>query len=53
MDEIVIRLSLDEINQIIKSLANEPFKEVYELIGKINEQADEQIKKKDSLGKEN
>lgn len=45
MDDINIILSLEEINTIIKALAKEPFKDVYELIGKINEQADQQLKK--------
>ncbi len=53
MDNINIELSIDEINLIIKTLAKEPFKDVYELIGKINEQADDQLKKANSVSKEN
>lgn len=45
MENINLALTLEETNQIIKALAKEPFQEVFELIGKINEQADAQIKK--------
>lgn len=48
MEEINLTLTLDETNLIIRALAKEPFQEVFELIGKINEQADEQIKKLNS-----
>lgn len=53
MDDISLHLSLDEVNKIIKALAKEPFQAVFELIGKINEQADDQIKKLNSISKEN
>ncbi len=53
MEDINLTLTLEETNKIIKALAKEPFKEVYELIGKINEQADIQIKKMNSISKEN
>ena len=53
MEELTLKLNLDEVNKLIKSLAKEPFQEVYELIGKINEQADEQIKKNNSISTEN
>ena len=45
MEHINLSLTLEETNLIIKALAKEPFQEVFELIGKINEQADDQIKK--------
>lgn len=48
MEEINLSLTLDETNKIIKALAKEPFQDVFELIGKINEQADKQIKKQKS-----
>lgn len=35
--------TLEEMNIILRALSNEPFKEVYQLIGKINEQASEQL----------
>lgn len=53
MEELELKVNLDEVNMIIKSLAKEPFKEVYELIGKINEQADAQLKKLNNISKEN
>ena len=52
MDDINLKLTLDEVNLIIKALAQEPFKDVYELIGKINEQADQEIKTQNKENKE-
>lgn len=42
--KLQLNLSLDEINIILKALGNMPFNEVYDLIGKIHEQAAEQNK---------
>ena len=42
---IVISLNVEELNIILNSLSELPFKEVYTLIGKLNQQANEQIKK--------
>jgi hydrogenase maturation factor len=36
-------VSIDEANKIFKALGNLPFVEVYELIGKLNEQANTQL----------
>jgi len=36
--------TLDEVNIILKALSKEPFKDVFELIGTINEQASHQLK---------
>ncbi len=41
--EIQFTVSLQEANQIFKALGNLPFAEVYELIGKLNEQANTQL----------
>lgn len=41
---IPLELSLDEINLILKALSEQPFKEVYELVGKIHAQASEALK---------
>ena len=38
-----MNLSLDEVNIILKALSKEPFKDVFELIGNINEQASRQL----------
>lgn len=46
MDNQLIRLELstEEINLIFQALGNRPFNEVFELIGKINDQAAQQMK---------
>lgn len=45
---IEFHVTLEEANLIFKSLGNLPFKDVYELIGKLNEQANLQLKKRNS-----
>jgi hypothetical protein len=40
---IILQLSLEEVNLILKSLGGLPFRDVYDLIGKINEQATRQL----------
>jgi hypothetical protein len=45
MTTIKFSLTLEEANKIFKALGKEPFNEVYELIGKLNEQANEQLAK--------
>lgn len=40
--DIQLNLNFDEINIILKALGNLPFNEVYDLIGKIHEQANNQ-----------
>lgn len=44
MEIFTVQLTLDEINLIFKSLGERPFHEVFELIGNINEQVNQQIK---------
>ena len=43
--EIIINLSLDldEVNLVLKALSEQPFKSVFEIIGKINDQANQQL----------
>ncbi len=41
---IELNLSFDEINIVLKALGSLPFNEVYDLIGKIHEQANAQAK---------
>ena len=41
---IELNLSFDEINVVLKALGSLPFNEVYDLIGKIHEQANAQAK---------
>lgn len=41
---INLELSFNDVNLILKALGNLPFNEVYDLIGKIHEQAKAQAK---------
>lgn len=41
---IKLELNFEEVNIILKALGNLPFNEVYDLIGKIHEQANTQTK---------
>lgn len=43
-DSIALRLNIGEVNVIIKALSERPFREVYELIGKIHLQSNAQLK---------
>ncbi len=40
---IQLNINLDDANLIFKALGTLPFSEVYELIGKLNEQANQQL----------
>ena len=40
---IKIELSLNEVNYILESIADKPYREVFELISKIKEQAEPQV----------
>lgn len=42
--QLTLTVSVEEANKIFKALGNLPFVEVYELIGKLNEQANAQLK---------
>lgn len=46
MDKIELRLDINEVNIIIKALSERPFKEVYELLGKIHAQSNTQLSHK-------
>ena len=48
---ITFTVSLEEANKLFKALGNLPFAEVYELIGKLNEQANSQLSKKEDTSK--
>ena len=45
MGECIIKLELtqNEVNQILFALSEKPYKQVFELIGKIQKQGNEQI----------
>ena len=47
MNKISLNLDLDEVNVIIKALSERPFREVYELIGKIHTQSNAQLPSQD------
>lgn len=43
MQEITLKISLDEVNMILEALGEMPFKRVYPLVNKIQEQAAQQL----------
>ncbi len=43
MKEITLHMTTDEVNLILEALGNLPFVKVYTLIGKIQEQARQQL----------
>jgi len=43
MEKITLSLTLDEANLLLKALGEMPFREVFELIGKIQQQANQQL----------
>ena len=47
--KIQLELSIEEINLIFKALGGLPFRDVYEIIGKINAQANTQLSGNESL----
>ncbi len=51
MEKIELRLDINEVNIIIKALSERPFKEVYELLGKIHNQSNLQLSQKPFEGK--
>jgi hypothetical protein len=43
MPQLHFQMSLEEANLVFKALGELPFKDVFELIGKLNEQANTQL----------
>ncbi len=43
MPQLHFQMSLEEANLVFKALGELPFKDVFELIGKLNEQANAQL----------
>jgi len=43
MNEIELKVTVDEANLILEALGSMPFKKVYALVGKIQEQASRQL----------
>jgi len=47
MQEVQLQLTLPEVNQILDALGEKSYKQVYQLIIKIQQQAESQIQKND------
>lgn len=45
MEQIKLTLTVEEANVILEALGNMPYKTVYQLVGKIQQQAAQQISK--------
>jgi hypothetical protein len=43
MQDLQLRLTLAEVNQILDALGERPYKQTYQLIGKIQQQAEAQL----------
>lgn len=43
MNEITLKLTLDEINKILGHIGKAPYQEVFEVIAKISQQANSQL----------
>lgn len=44
MEHVTLKLSVQEVNTMIKSLSNLPYNQVFELIEKVHKQANDQLK---------
>ena len=49
MEEINLRLSLNEVNQILNALGEKSYKQVYQLIRKIQAQAETQLQESPAI----
>lgn len=49
MKSIKLEITIEEANQILEALGNQPFKSVFGLIGKIQSQASQQLNDTESL----
>jgi hypothetical protein len=47
MQQVQLELTLAEVNQILDALGDKPYKQVYQLIIKIQQQAENQLQKND------
>lgn len=50
MKEINLNITIDEANLLLEALGNQPFVKVYALIGKLQEQAGQQLNAEKSSG---
>jgi hypothetical protein len=46
MNKVTLNLSIDEANLVLEALGDMPYRRVYELVVKIQQQASEQLKEK-------
>jgi hypothetical protein len=53
MKDIRLEITVEETNLILEALGNRPFTRVYELIGKIQAQASEQIQSQNTADTDN
>lgn len=44
MEEIELKLTLNEVNQILEALGQRPYAQIYQLVHKVQEQAQSQIR---------
>ncbi|MCA2709847.1 MAG: hypothetical protein IM473_04565 [Microcystis sp. M015S2] len=47
-EEISLRLTLGEVNQVLEALGTMPYRQVYQLIGKIQRQGEAQLQQPES-----
>ena len=47
MNDITLTLTLNEVNMIMSALGTAPYVQVAELVGKVKQQAQSQLEKKD------
>lgn len=52
MEQISINLTIEEVNQILESLGQRPYVEVFQLINKIQAQAEAQLQAKNMREKQ-
>lgn len=44
MEELNLKLTIDEINTVLESLGDQPYVKVYQLVSKIQKQSQEQLR---------
>lgn len=53
MQELILKLTVEEVNLILEGLGDLPFNKVFTLVGKIQSQASEQLNKTNASQQEN
>jgi hypothetical protein len=49
MEDIILKLKLNEVNYVLNSLSKMPYESVHELIAKVYKQAQEQVNKPENV----